>query len=407
VTFAVTGCASLGRVNQVGMKHVLDAGCARISNEHWVVLVAGFGKLLAFTACFGTGGAGGVLMPSLTLGAVVGRSVGHAVARHDSALPHAGAIFGMAALFGANMRLPLTAAGVALEVAAISSPSYDVRLICTIPLAAALATWVAAWWDPLSIFERMMLQDGIDPFTLSHQIQLMVHGPESGQVSPPARPQRESIGSNCSGAGPLMPPGRVTVNQKPGHSHRSAEILLAARRRSVVPSGSLSAASMCDSASFFSCPDEVMLAARGRRTIAVNRAAAIFQKRLEAEENMGRAADEHAQASCRHSAREDPDSESSVESTPSSCRSSMASLADVQPRSSSELPPSGREKFLTVPGSTGPARPRTGLASTAQAHLPGQTESPPSCSRERSDLQPRLRGSTPGPKRLQVVPYPS
>lgn len=159
--------------------------------EVWIILVLACGKLIAFAFCFATGGPGGVLMPSLFVGALLGRSIGHAAAGFDSALPHAGTVFGMAALFAANMRLPLTAATVGLEFAMVDSSTYDTRLVWTIPLAAALGTWMSAWWDPLSIHERAMFQDGINPFTLSQQIQVMVHGSDEHRES---RPKSESIG---------------------------------------------------------------------------------------------------------------------------------------------------------------------------------------------------------------------
>lgn len=191
-----------------------------------MVLWLGVGKLLSFGVCFATGGAGGVLMPSLVVGSLLGWCVGSGLAPLDDRLPTAGAVLGMAAFFGANMRLPLTSAGVVLEYAGNHADAYKFQWTCSIPLAAALGTWVAAWWDPVPVFEQMMLQDGIDPFTLNEQIQVMLHGSET----PPSPPtgmlsRRSSVASSRHSASSF--PGSAGPNS-------STRIVMAAKRRSLV-----------------------------------------------------------------------------------------------------------------------------------------------------------------------------
>mmetsp|Transcript_72279 Transcript_72279/g.211821 ORF Transcript_72279/g.211821 Transcript_72279/m.211821 type:complete len:401 (-) Transcript_72279:340-1542(-) len=218
------------------------------------------GKLLAFGVCFATGGAGGLLMPSLVIGTTLGRCAGLAIESLDSALPSAGAVLGMAAFFSANMRLPLTAAGVALECATATS-SYDARLVCTIPLASALGTWVAAWWDQCSIFERMMMQDGINPFTLSQQIRTMLHGHDGQGPTSRERPPRQRRDSGASLLpGPLAPPALAPDGARYGESQGSARMVMAARRRSILAEFRVEPSAVCASTSFISSPDEFLFA---------------------------------------------------------------------------------------------------------------------------------------------------
>jgi len=243
--YLLTGCESAWGIGKIDLNAQLDASCDTVRHsagtpqpldEVLVMLLLSAGKLLSFCACFAMGGAGGVLMPSLVIGAMLGRCTGLAFSGLDAALPNAGAVLGMAAFFGANMRLPLTAAGVALEYATGNMESYDARLVCTIPLAAALGTWVASWWDSFSIFERMMLQDGIDPETLSQQIKVMVHGCTEGGAAPAIFPssRRDSIQSNCTTRSATSSVARRGEASASEVQSSSRTVMAAARRRSVL-----------------------------------------------------------------------------------------------------------------------------------------------------------------------------
>lgn len=262
--YVATACDSAWGLGQLGTRSRLDDSCNVMQGggtsdgeQAAVALLLSMGKLLSFGICFATGGAGGVLMPSLVIGTSLGRCIGLASSPLDSALPAAGPVLGMAAFFSANMRLPLTAAGVALECATAMG-SYDPRLVCTIPLASALGTWVAAWWDPCSIFERMMMQDGINPFTLSQQIRVMLHGSDGGGLKGNDRPTQQRRDSSSSLVpGPLAPPALPTDSAQYGESQASARIVMAARRRSILAEFRLE-----PSSSFISSPDEFLFASR-------------------------------------------------------------------------------------------------------------------------------------------------
>lgn len=232
--YGLTGCQGAWGVGQLSADPVELCGpdsplgdAAHI--EVWVVLLLGLGKLLSFGVCFATGGAGGVLMPTLVVGSLLGWCVGSALAPLDTRLRQAGSILGMAAFFGANMRLPLTAAGVVLEYTGYSAETYNFQWACAVPLASALGTWVAAWWNPIPISEQMMMQDGIDPFTLSQQIQVMLHGSETTEVQVPAPvgilSRRSSIASSRNS---------ILSASMSGIPNTSTKVVIAAKRRSLV-----------------------------------------------------------------------------------------------------------------------------------------------------------------------------
>jgi len=279
--YALTGCDSSWGWGQLDATAQLESTCrasgSGVSKEVvFAMLVLSVGRLFTFTISFSTGGAGGILMPSLVIGASIGRCFGYLFDYFHPALRDAGAVMGMAALFASNMRLPLTAACVAVEFATTGSDTYDLRLVSTVVLASALSTWTASWWDPLSIFERMMVQDGINPFTLSQQIQAMVHGSDTtrdmsvSQKGSVLSRNNDSFASSASFSkvGPLG---------KPSESEsRNSRIIMAAKRRSVFaemrsyPEASFASSGRpsMTAASFISSPDELLFATRQRPAYA-------------------------------------------------------------------------------------------------------------------------------------------
>lgn len=283
--YALTGCDSSWGWGQLDATAQLESTCrasgSGVSKEVvFAMLVLSVGRLFSFTMSFSTGGAGGILMPSLVIGASLGRCFGYLFDFFHPALRNAGAVMGMAALFASNMRLPLTAACVAVEFATTGSDTYDLRLVSTVVLASALSTWTASWWDPLSIFERMMVQDGINPFTLSQQIQAMVHGSDAtremslSQKGSVLSRNDDSFASSCSFSkvGPLGRPSPSEVES------RGSRIVMAAKRRSVFaemrsyPEASFSSSGRpsisMTAASFISSPDELLFATRQRPAYA-------------------------------------------------------------------------------------------------------------------------------------------
>jgi len=286
-TFLLTGCSTSWGPGSLRAIYQADLSCTELQGvspgrEVCLILALVAGKLLAFGAGYASGGPGGTLMPCLFAGALLGRCAGLAAAPLDAALPDASMVLGMAALFSANMRLPLTAATITLEFATMHLVTYDTRVVLMIPLASALGTWTASWWDPFCIYERTMVQDGIDPLMLGDLIQEMILGQNaedrsgtagitnshgggdrsrggsnrSGSVSSMRSMRSSGVGSRSSVAGPLMKPVRVVTSPVEHNSESQIGAMIeAAQKRSLVNldvglvpshSNSQSALGVCD-----------------------------------------------------------------------------------------------------------------------------------------------------------------
>ncbi len=120
-----------------------------------ILLVAKFGAtILSVTS----GNAVGSLLPTLFIGAALGGAVGHASAQ---LLPNAGiqpgafALVGMAAVFAAAARTPLTAILIVFEL------TGDYGLVLPLMFAAGLATFVADRLSPLGIYTDPLRRQGI------------------------------------------------------------------------------------------------------------------------------------------------------------------------------------------------------------------------------------------------------
>ncbi len=115
-------------------------------------------KMLATTATLGSGNSGGVFAPSLFMGAALGGMVG-TVAHQWWPLvvvnPGAYAIVGMAAVFSAAARAPITAILIVFEM------SNDYQLILPLMLATVLATLISERLLRESIYTLKLAQRGI------------------------------------------------------------------------------------------------------------------------------------------------------------------------------------------------------------------------------------------------------
>lgn len=115
-------------------------------------------KPLATSFTLGSGNSGGVFAPSLFTGAMLGGAFGH-LAR--ALFPSFGievgayALVGMAAVFAATARAPLTAMLIVFEM------SNDYRLILPLMAAGMIASSVAQWLHPDSIYTIKLSKRGI------------------------------------------------------------------------------------------------------------------------------------------------------------------------------------------------------------------------------------------------------
>ncbi len=115
-------------------------------------------KMLASAFSYGAGMSGGVLGPSMFVGAMLGSSIWHVlvmVQPGSTIARGAFALVGMGALFAAVIRVPIT------SILLIFEMTYNYEIILPLMIANAIAYAVASRLTPLSIYESFMFQDGI------------------------------------------------------------------------------------------------------------------------------------------------------------------------------------------------------------------------------------------------------
>lgn len=115
-------------------------------------------KPLATSFTLGSGNSGGVFAPSLFIGAMLGGALGRIFAAVNSDIagpPGAYALVGMAAVFAAAARAPLTALLIVFEM------SNDYSMILPLMVAAVTASIFAQWLYPDSIYTHKLTRRGI------------------------------------------------------------------------------------------------------------------------------------------------------------------------------------------------------------------------------------------------------
>lgn len=118
-----------------------------------------FVKILATSLTLGSGGSGGVFAPSLFIGSMLGGAYGllvHQWLPGGTAAPGAYALVGMAAVFSAAARAPITAIIILFEM------TRDYRIILPLMLATVVSTVVASLIDRESIYTWKLKRRGID-----------------------------------------------------------------------------------------------------------------------------------------------------------------------------------------------------------------------------------------------------
>ena len=133
-----------------------------------VLLLAGL-KIVATSLTIGSGGSGGVFAPSLFIGSMTGAAFGLLV--HDwlptlTAAPAAYALVGMAAVFAAAARAPITAILIIFEM------TQDYRIILPLMFATVVSTIIASRLDRESIYTLKLKRRGID-VTVRRDVDLM------------------------------------------------------------------------------------------------------------------------------------------------------------------------------------------------------------------------------------------
>jgi CIC family chloride channel protein len=124
----------------------------------WILLLLVFLKPLATSFTLGSGNSGGVFAPSLFIGAMLGGCLGVGFKHffpEISGDPAAYALVGMAALFSATARAPLTAMLIVFEM------SNDYLMILPLMVAGVTACYFAQWLHPESIYTLKLAKRGI------------------------------------------------------------------------------------------------------------------------------------------------------------------------------------------------------------------------------------------------------
>jgi len=124
----------------------------------WSVLALVGYKVVATSLTLGVGGFGGVFMPSLFIGAALGAGFAdlvNPVWGFSDLQPGAFAIVGMAAVFSAVARAPLTSILIVFEI------TGDYHLVLPLMLAASLATLVGDRVHPDSVYAMALARRGV------------------------------------------------------------------------------------------------------------------------------------------------------------------------------------------------------------------------------------------------------
>ena len=127
-----------------------------------VLLALVVGKIIATALTLATGGSGGAFMPSLFIGATLGAGYAKLVEPLwppgiSEILPGAFAVVGMATVFAAVARAPLTAILIVFEI----TGARDYGLILPLMLSTAFATFVADRVHPESVYTLPLKRRGI------------------------------------------------------------------------------------------------------------------------------------------------------------------------------------------------------------------------------------------------------
>ena len=124
----------------------------------WILVLLVILKPLATSFTLGSGNSGGVFAPSLFIGAVFGGAMGHLFEAWFPGISGgagAFALVGMAAVFSATARAPLTAMLIVFEM------SSDYYIILPLMVAGVTACYFAQWLHPESIYTLKLSKRGV------------------------------------------------------------------------------------------------------------------------------------------------------------------------------------------------------------------------------------------------------
>lgn len=109
-------------------------------------------KVVATSVTLGSGGSGGIMAPSLFIGAMLGCAFGHVVADHSTTTAPAYGMVGMAALFSATGHAPISSLLTVFEM------TQDYFMILPLMLACGVSTVLARLLFRFSIYNLRLMQ---------------------------------------------------------------------------------------------------------------------------------------------------------------------------------------------------------------------------------------------------------
>jgi len=124
----------------------------------WALMVLAVLKMVVTSLTIESGGSGGAFMPSLFIGAMFGAGIAELLApvwTLSPLRPGAFAMVGMAAMFAAVARAPLTSILIVFEI------TQDYNLVWPLMLAVVLATLIADLLSPESVYTMPLIRKGI------------------------------------------------------------------------------------------------------------------------------------------------------------------------------------------------------------------------------------------------------
>ncbi len=163
LTFSV-GAGAHGAGLETPLPHMYGSGFPFIqaaiqgNSPLWILVLLIFLKPLATSFTLGSGNSGGVFAPSLFTGAVLGGAMGHLFNYLFPSLSNntgAFALVGMAAVFSATARAPLTAMLIVFEM------SNDYKMILPLMVAGVSASYFSQWLHPESIYTMKLAKRGV------------------------------------------------------------------------------------------------------------------------------------------------------------------------------------------------------------------------------------------------------
>lgn len=148
----------------VGYQLVSDALNGRMALQAMALLL--LLKIVATSACYGSGNAGGIFGPSLFIGAMLGGAIGQGV--HTLLPDHTGnagayALVGMGAAFAGIIRTPMTSVIMIFEV------TRDYTIIVPLMIANLCSYFLAGRLQRTPVYEALSRQEGVTMPSASHR----------------------------------------------------------------------------------------------------------------------------------------------------------------------------------------------------------------------------------------------